>query len=45
MNMLTEEEYKEMDKKLREEMIKAMKYAEESPWPELSTLEKDVFAP
>lgn len=45
MGYLTEEEYKEMDKKLREEMIAAMKYAEESPWPNLNTLEKDVFAP
>ena len=45
MGYLTEEQYKEMDKKLREEMIGAMKYAEESPWPNLNTLEKDVFAP
>jgi pyruvate dehydrogenase E1 component alpha subunit len=42
---LDEDTYKQMDKELREQMQKAMKFAEESPWPELSTLETDVFAP
>jgi pyruvate dehydrogenase E1 component alpha subunit len=43
--MITEEEFKEIDKNTRQEMVEAMKFAEESPWPEISTLEKDVFAP
>ena len=42
---LDEETFKQIDKEQREEMVKAMKFAEESPWPELSTLETDVFAP
>lgn len=42
---LDDETYKQIDKELREEMVKAMKFAEESPWPELSTLETDVYAP
>jgi pyruvate dehydrogenase E1 component alpha subunit len=42
---LTEEEYKTYDKEAREIAVQAMKYAEESPWPELATLEEDVFAP
>lgn len=43
--MLTEDEFKELDKKYREIAVKAMAYADESPWPELSTLGQDVFAP
>lgn len=43
--MLDEETFKAMDKEQREMMQKAMKYAEESPWPDVSTLETDVFAP
>lgn len=42
---LDEETFKQLDKELREEMQRALKFAEESPWPELSTLETDVFAP
>ncbi len=42
---LDEETYKQIDKEQREEMQQAMKFAEESPWPELSTLGTDVFAP
>lgn len=42
---LDEETYKQMDKGFKEQMQQAMKFAEESPWPELSTLETDVFAP
>lgn len=44
-NMLNEEAYKSLEKELRELVVEAIKFAEESPWPELSTLEKDVFAP
>lgn len=41
----TLEEVKEMDKEERDIMIAAMKYAEDSPWPDPITLEEDVFAP
>jgi pyruvate dehydrogenase E1 component alpha subunit len=43
--MLSEEEFEQMDKAQREEMVAAMKYAEDSPWPDPITLEEDVFAP
>lgn len=41
--MMDENQYKEMDKKEREIMLKAMEYAENSPWPDLTELEEDVF--
>lgn len=40
---LTDEIYKEVDKECRQKCIDAMKFAEESPWPDASTLEEDVF--
>lgn len=43
--MLTDEAYQEMDKKQKEIMVAAMKYADESPWPEPITLGEDVYAP
>ena len=43
--MLTEEEFKAIDKEYKELAVAAMKYAEESPWPKPETLEQDVFAP
>lgn len=43
--VITEDEIKEMDKQLREEILDAVKYAEESPWPDPITLEEDVLAP
>ncbi|MGE3954453.1 MAG: pyruvate dehydrogenase (acetyl-transferring) E1 component subunit alpha [Parachlamydiales bacterium] len=43
--MLTEETFKEWDKEARAEVVEAVKYAEESPWPEVATLEEGVFAP
>ena len=43
--MITEEEYKAMDKEQKEIVLAAMKYADESPWPDPMTLEEDVFAP
>ena len=42
---LTEEEYQAMDKEQKEIAVAALKYAEESPWPDPLTLEQDVFAP
>lgn len=43
--MLTEEQYTELDKEQKEIVMAAMKYADESPWPDPITLEEDVFAP
>ncbi len=43
--IIDQEEVKELDKKYRTIAIESMKYADESPWPEISTLETDVFAP
>lgn len=45
VGILTDEQYKEMDKEMREVVIEAMKFADESPWPDVQTLEEDVFAP
>lgn len=43
--MLDEETFKKMDQEARETVIAAMKYADESPWPDPITLEEDVYAP
>ncbi len=43
--MLTEEQYKEFDREQREIVIASMQFAEESPYPDLMTLEEGVFAP
>lgn len=43
--LLDEEKYKEIDKEMREKVVASMKVADESPWPELTTLEEDVFSP
>jgi pyruvate dehydrogenase E1 component alpha subunit len=42
---LDEDTFKALEKEHRERMQKALKFAEESPWPDLATLETDVFAP
>ncbi len=42
---LDEETYKAMDKEEKEIIVAAMKFAEESPWPDPIHLEEDVFAP
>ena len=44
-NMITEDEYHAMDKAQKDIVLEAMKFAEESPWPDPITLEEDVFAP
>jgi len=44
-NILNEETYNQLNKDERQRMVAAMKYAEESPWPDPSNLEQDVFAP
>ena len=43
--MLTESEYHAMDKKQKERVLEAIKFADESPWPSVATLGEDVFAP
>lgn len=43
--IISEDEIKTYDKEIREEMMQAMRFAEESPWPDPFTLEQDVFAP
>jgi pyruvate dehydrogenase E1 component alpha subunit len=42
---ITEEQYHAMDKEQKEIVMAALKFAEESPWPDPITLEEDVFAP
>ncbi|MCB1112184.1 MAG: pyruvate dehydrogenase (acetyl-transferring) E1 component subunit alpha [Chlamydiales bacterium] len=41
--MLDEEAFKKMDKEQKEIVLEAMKYAEESPWPEITELEEGVL--
>ena len=43
--IVTEEQVKAFDKEAREQVMAAMQFADNSPWPDLSTLEQDVFAP
>lgn len=43
--IITEEQYHAMDKEQKEIVLSAVKFAEESPWPDPITLEEDVFAP
>ncbi len=43
--MLNESTFKELDTAQKEIVIAAMKFAEESPWPNPMTLEEGVFAP
>ncbi len=42
---LDEETYKTINNEEKEKVMKAMEYAEQSPWPNLMTLEEDVYAP
>lgn len=44
-NLLTEDEFKEREKNIREKIIEAVQYADESPWPDPAVLGEDVFAP
>lgn len=43
--LLDQDSAKAMDKEMKDIAIKAMQYADESPWPDPATLEQDVFAP
>jgi pyruvate dehydrogenase E1 component alpha subunit len=42
--LITDEEYHALDKAQKEIVLEAIKYADESPWPDPITLEEDVFA-
>lgn len=42
---LTEDQYHKIDKEQKERILAAIKFADESPWPDPLTLEEDVFAP
>jgi pyruvate dehydrogenase E1 component alpha subunit len=42
---ITEEQYHAMDKEQKDLVMSAVKFAEDSPWPDPITLEEDVFAP
>jgi pyruvate dehydrogenase E1 component alpha subunit len=42
---ITEEQYHAMDKEQKEIVLAALKFADESPWPDPITLEEDVLAP
>lgn len=43
--ILSEEQYKQLDKEAKETVLAAMEFAEKSPWPSVATLEEDVYAP
>lgn len=43
--ILDPELFKQKDKELKDLVVAAMQYADESPWPSPATLEEDVFAP
>lgn len=45
VGVIDEDTYKHLDKEARERGMKAMEFAEESPWPDPITLEEDVFSP
>ncbi len=43
--MMSESEYHALDAEQKEIVVRALQFAEESPWPDPVTLEEDVFAP
>lgn len=45
LGIIDEEKYHEYDKEQKEIVASALKFAEDSPWPDPLTLEEDVFAP
>ena len=42
---VSESEVQEWDRQARDEVVAAMKAAEQDPWPDVGELEQDVFAP
>ncbi|MGE5196325.1 MAG: pyruvate dehydrogenase (acetyl-transferring) E1 component subunit alpha [Anaerolineae bacterium] len=45
LGMIDDNEYQALDKEQKEIVLDAMKFADESPWPDPITLGEDVFAP
>ena len=43
--VLTEEEFSAFDKEIKDRVLASMKFADESPWPDLASLEEEVMAP
>ncbi len=43
LGMITEDEYQAMDKEQKEIVVAAMKFADESPWPDPIDLERRCF--
>ncbi len=43
--VISEDTFKEIDKDMKEKVLAAIEYADNSPWPDVETLEEDVFAP
>lgn len=43
--LIDDETIEKIEKRLREEMIEAIQFANDSPWPDLAGLEEDVMAP
>jgi len=43
-DMLSDKEYEKLNEKQKQIVLDSMKFAEESPWPDLGTLEQGVFA-
>lgn len=43
--ILTEDQFKILDKEMKERVLVAIDFADKSPWPDPQTLEEDVFAP
>lgn len=43
--LIDEEQYKALDKAQKDVVVAAMKFADDSPWPDPIHLEEDVFAP
>lgn len=42
--IMTEDQIKLLDKEMREIVLSAIDFADKSPWPDIQTLEEDVFA-
>ncbi len=42
--VMSEEEFKVLNKAERDRVVEAIKFAEESPWPDVATLEEGVYA-
>ncbi len=45
LKWLNDEELSSMDKEVKETILEAIRFADESPWPSLDSLGEDVFAP